>query len=233
MTVEQIKEHLSKRATIFETGGFRPKYTENESWIGKVYLYKPEESIPLEEDSQLMIPLFQLCLSDLPFVPESLKDTKAITVFISNEIPLELEPITNGNRWVLREYSHDDNLIINDLSNPKSYLKPFPLSPKLVENDAPMWDSYDISEEISNEVLKLEDEGIIESYFDIVENYYQHKIGGYPAFCQPGIKFSEGFEFVLQISSDEKANLNIVDGGSMYFAKNIDTSEWLFYCDFY
>jgi uncharacterized protein YwqG len=233
MTVQQVKERLYKQATVFETGGFRPQNSENESWIGKVYLYKPEESIPLEEDGKPMIPLFQLCLSELEFVPESLKNTKVITVFISEEIPVESDPIPNGKRWILREYSYDDTLIINNLSNPKSYLKSFPLSSRIVEDDSPMWDSYDIPDELSSEVLRLEKEGVIDDYYDIVENYYQHKIGGYPAFCQPGIKFEEGFEFVLQISSDEKANLNVIDGGSMYFAKNKLTSEWLFYCDFY
>jgi hypothetical protein len=233
MDIEQIKKNLSKKATIFKTGGFRPQNSANESWIGRVYLYKPNEFIPLQSNGERMIPLFQLCLENLEFVPDILKDTRVITVFISDEIPVELEPTHNGNKWVLREYSYQDNLIINNLSNPKSFLKSFPLSARTVEDDSPMWDTYDISDEICDEVLRLEDEGVIDSYYDIVENYYEHKIGGYASFCQPGIKFEEGFEFVLQISSDEKANLNVVDNGSMYFAKNVLTSEWLFYCDFY
>ena len=45
--------------------------------------------------------------------------------------------------------------------------------------------------------------------------------------------FGDGYEFMLQIASDEKANLNIVDNGNFYLAKNSQTGEWRLYCDFY
>jgi hypothetical protein len=37
----------------------------------------------------------------------------------------------------------------------------------------------------------------------------------------------------LQISSDEKAHLNVVDSGTIFLAKNPKTGEWVFYCDFW
>ena len=67
----------------------------------------------------------------------------------------------------------------------------------------------------------------------MIENHYNHKIGGYPAFTQPGTDFGDGFEFVFQISSDEKAHFNVVDRGNIYLAKNIVRGDWVFYCDFY
>lgn len=49
---------------------------------------------------------------------------------------------------------------------------------------------------------------------------------------QPGIEFSPGFEFVLQIASDAKAQLNVVDSGAIFLAKNAASGAWE-YCDFY
>jgi uncharacterized protein YwqG len=231
MTVEEIKNKLSKKAVEFSTGGFKPTNTDTESWIGRVYLYKQDETIPPDNNGDLMFPLFQLCLSNLPFTPNALSKTKVITVFISEDYPKDLS--ANGDNWLLREYFFETELLIKDLTNQASHIKPFPLKPKLIKNDYPVWDGGGIPGDIEDEILKLENGGIIESYYDIVENHYLHKVGGYPSFCQPGIDFGDGFEFVLQISSDEKADLNIVDSGTIFLAKSVKTSEWKFYCDFY
>jgi hypothetical protein len=144
---------------------------------------------------------------------------------------MDLTP--NGNNWLLREYKNTDQIVIKDLKNDSSFIKHFPLSNKLIEEDYPVWEDYEISEEISNKILELKNSGIIDSYYDIIENNYSHKIGGYATYCQSGIDFGEDFEFVFQIASDEKANLNIIDSGNFYLAKNKKTEEWLLYCDFY
>lgn len=227
----QIKSALEKKATEFISGGFKPTNSISESWIGKVYLYLENEAIPLDNDGELMLPLFQLCLEGLPFVPEILEESKIITVFISKNFPMDLTP--NGNNWVLREYKSLDNIIIKDLKNNTSFIKPFPLSNRLIEKDYPVWEDPEIPNDISNKINELEDSGVIDSYYDIIENNYSHKIGGYATYCQSGIDFGDDFEFVFQIASDEKANLNIVDCGNIYLAKNRKTEEWVFYCDFY
>lgn len=103
-----------------------------------------------------------------------------------------------------------------------------------IKNDFPVWDNGGIPFEIEDEILKLEDNDGIDYYDDIVEeNYYGHKIGGYPDFCQSGFFFEDGYEFVIQISSDEKAGINIVDSGSYYFFYNNVLDKWKVYCDFY
>lgn len=101
-----------------------------------------------------------------------------------------------------------------------------------IEKDYPQWEGG-IPVDIADAVLKLEIEGEIEDYYDIVEHLYTHKIGGYPSFCQSGVDFGEGFEFAFQISSDEKINLNVVDNGSLMFSRNQNTGEWKLYYDFY
>lgn len=229
--IEEIKRQIVKQAVKLNVGGFKPTNSMTESWIGKVYLYGLEEEIPLDKNGALMIPVLQLCLENLPFVPKILSKTKVITVFISEELPFETTQ--NGDGWELREYSIEDELLKKDLKHSASKLKPFALKPALLNEDYPVWDGGGLSSHMEDKIIKLEESGIIENYYDIFENQYGHKIGGYPSFCQPGIDFGENYEFTLQIASDEKLNLNIVDGGTIFLAKNKMTKKWKFYCDFY
>ncbi|HBI86431.1 MULTISPECIES: hypothetical protein [Sphingobacterium] len=60
-----------------------------------------------------------------------------ITVFIAEELPMDIT--ANGNEWLLREYKKSDKLIIKELNNPDSGLKPFPLKPSKIEEDYPVW----------------------------------------------------------------------------------------------
>ena len=235
MTVEELKNKIVKPVTKFSTGGFRPKNTIEESWIGRVFAYNEDEEIPKDKNGDLMFPLAQFYLPNLPYVHPRISNIKLITVFISADLPDCFEPM--GENWVIREYENLDTIKIKKLENPNSFLKAFPLQAELDENDFPLWDGGGLSMEDEAEVLRLENEGIIEDYFDITEHIYDHKIGGYPSFCQSGIGnsdgFGEGFEFVFQISSDEKANFNVIDNGSLMFAKNSDTNQWSVYYDFY
>lgn len=229
--LEDIKNRLRKEATIFKTGGFRPTNSKNESWIGRVYLYKKDEEIPFDKNGDLMYPLFQLCLKDLPFVPKLLKNTKVLTVFISKSFSVD-DVQKVGDTIIIREYSYDDELIIKDLKNEESFMKAFALKAEYLKEDYPVWDceeTYDIQDEI----IKLEESGVIQSYFDFATTSFEHKIGGYASFRQSGIYFGDDYEFVFQISSDEKANLEFVDDGALYFAKNSKDGTWVYYCDFY
>ncbi|AJW63549.1 hypothetical protein VO54_02077 [Elizabethkingia miricola] len=229
--IEYIKKQIVRKATEFITGGFKPTNLNSESWVGKVYLYKENEEIPRDNNGDLMFPLFQLCLDGIDNIPEILSDTKALTVFISQDPPLDLAP--NGDGWLVREYKKFDHLIIKELANTESFIKPFPLAPKTIEEDYPVWDGGGLTSEMEDKILELEDSGIIDSYYDIADNHYGHKLGGYPSFCQSGADFGEDYEFVFQIASDEKANFNFVDSGTIFLAKNIKTGEWKYYCDFH
>ena len=92
----------------------------------------------------------------------------------------------------------------------------------------------DLEEDMMKFICDLENKENIDYYNDIMEgNYAMHKIGGYPASIQGGVGYDTGFEFVLQISSDSKANLNIVDSGNFYFGYNPNLKEWSVRCDFY
>ncbi|MFD2907422.1 hypothetical protein ACFSX9_01610 [Flavobacterium ardleyense] len=91
---------------------------------------------------------------------------------------------------------------------------------------------------MEHEIIKLKNSGIIQSHYDIADfHQYAYKIGEFPSYCQSGISiyedFVEGFEFVFQITSNEKINLSIIDSGSFMFAKNDKTKKWNLYYDFY
>ncbi len=233
MEIEEIKKKISKSATKFVIGGFRPQNTIEESWIGKVFAFKENEEIPTDENGNLMLPLVQFYLQNLPYIHPQLEKTKLITVFITEEFPKCFEPM--GKNWVVREYENIDDIQIKQISNPKSFIKSFPLKAEFVKEDYPIWDGGGLSLEMEDEIFRLEEEGIIKGYYDDIgkEHAFEHKIGGYPSFCQSGVDFGEDYEFIFQISSDEKAGFNVVDSGSLMFAKNTKTNEWKIYYDFY
>lgn len=89
--IEEVKNKISKNAIVFEVGGFRPENTIQESWIGKVSVYKSEETIPIDKNDELMLPLAQIYIPNLPFIHPKLSKTKVLTVFISKEFPECLE----------------------------------------------------------------------------------------------------------------------------------------------
>ncbi|SEI17871.1 protein of unknown function [Pseudomonas asplenii] len=230
MDIEEIKLRLVRPATKFVAGGFRPTHEHDESWLGKVFLFRPDEAIPLNAAGEQMLPYAQFHLPSLPYTCPALADVRVLTLFISREFPEPFEPM--GGNWLIREYGDADVLVNKSLSVADSPLKAFPLKAELMD-DFPLWDGGGVPEALEDEILDLERAGTIESYYDLITHVYEHKIGGYPSFCQSGVEPEEGFEFVFQISSDAKIHLNVVDNGSLMFWKNTATGEWQLYYDFY
>ena len=231
MDKNTLLQAIRRKATQFTTGGFRPTNTSEESWIGRVFIYKAEEELPLDSDGRPMIPLAQFYLPALPFVPESLQGFEYITVFLSTQFPDPFDSM--GNRWVIRTYTATDEIIEKEFPIDTVYIKAFPLQPSLVEQDCPLWDGGGLTTEQEDAFLALEEEGIIEGYYEETTHSYLHKIGGWPSFCQSGVDFEEGYSFVFQLSTDAKANLNVVDNGSFLFAFNPSVQQWQLYYDFY
>lgn len=230
-TINTIKKEIEKPATLFETGGFQPGNKITESWIGRVFAYGADEGIPENSNGRQMLPLAQFYLPTLPFVPDQIKDIRLLTVFMTEEFPDILAE--SGDNYVIREYRHEEDIIIKELENPNSPLKPFPLKAIVAMDDCPLWDGGGLEPRVVEEIFQLEKSGAIESYYDITVQHYGTKIGGYPSFCQSGITFGEGFEFIFQVASDPKANLTILDGGSFMFARNAETGIWRLYYDTY
>lgn len=230
MKVQEIKERLMKEATIFKTGGIRPTNELLESWIGKVSWKKENESIPKDVDGNEMNPLATLFLDGLVGIPQSLKEIYLVTVFISPNIYNHLMDV--DGYFCVRTYKKQDVLVPCKYMNED--IKAFPLVPKVIYNDMPVWDGGGIPIEIMDEILRLEEDENIEYCEDIQEDSYpMHKVGGYPAYIQSGGWDEDKYEFVFQISSDEKAGLNIIDNGSFYFFHCKEEQKWQMQCDFY
>lgn len=237
MSPEEIKAALARPAVAFTRDCLQPTYVTTKSWLGRVYLGRPGETLPLDAQGQPMWPLLQLVLTDLPWVPKALANTQALAVFLSQQLPIALPLATrtapNGQNWLMREYHSGETLVMKELVAATSPLRPFALQAGPVVADYPVWDDGNIPEEMVARIAALARAGVVDEDSEWAENCDGHKLGGWPTFCQPGIEFSPGFEFVLQIASDAKAQLNIVDGGTIFLAKNAATGEWEFYCDFY
>ncbi|MBD8573793.1 DUF1963 domain-containing protein [Pseudomonas syringae] len=231
MDIQDIKRELAKPATTFEAGGFRPANTIEESWLGRVFLYRPDEELPLGADGQPLLPLAQFYLPALPCVSPQLANTRVLTVFIAKSFGEVFAPM--GDSWLIREYGYDDELVRKDLTVPASFIKAFPLKAEKLEEDYPLWDGGGVPLHLDREICALIKSGDLDSYYDFTTHSYKHKIGGYPSFCQPGVDPGEDFEFVFQVSSDPKINLNVVHSGSLMFWKHRVTGEWTIYYDFY
>lgn len=232
MTVKEIKEELAKKAVIFETGGKRPTRELLESWIGSVCWQHEGEDIPKDKNGNNMASVATIFLKDLPFVPLELTGIELVTVFMSKDVWDNLISDDLSPWFYIRTYTSLEQLVPCEYQT--DMIKPFPLIPQLIENDYPCWDGGGIPEEIEDTILQLETTEGIDYFDDICEEIYaQHKVGGYPAFCQSGYSFGDEYEFVMQISSDAKALFNIVDSGKFYFFYNPLISDWKVYCDFY
>lgn len=227
MSIKHIQSQLAKQATIFQTGGFRPTHELLESWIGYVGWSLLEEDRP--SDFQ---PLATLFLKDLPYVPQALQPFQLVTLFVHENIFNHLMEDDLSTYFEIRAYTTLENLVQRDWQHDR--IRAFPLQAEHIHNDYPVWDGGGIPAQIEEDILRLEHEEGLNYFDDILEDLYpQHKIGGYPTFCQSGYEFGEDTPFVFQIASDAKAQLNIVDNGNFYFFYNPTEQTWRAYCDFY
>ena len=161
-----------------------------------------------------MIQLGQFYLPALPHVPSSLSDVALLTAFISPG--LEGDSDLMEGCWEIREYQSVENLVRRESCHVEGGLKAFPLRHSLVEVDHPLWDGGGLTREQEVAFLELERSGEIEGYYEVTDHHYGHKFGGYPSFCQSGVDLYP-HEFVFQIASDAKIQLNVIDNGNLTF----------------
>lgn len=230
--IKELQRKIAREITYFQTGGVRPRGAIDECWIGRVLACAADEELPTDQNGAPMLPLAQFYLPALPHVPQVLDGVKLLAVFISQDL-IGKSPEQMDGLWKVREYKNEAELAIKELSNPRSQIRPFPLQPKFAADDTPVWDGGGLDADAIDEILRLEETEGLEYYDDIALEFYNcTKFGGYPSFCQSGVSFGDDFQFVFQISSDEKACFNVIDGGSLMFAKNPQSGAWSLYYDF-
>lgn len=217
-------EKILKKASIAQISGFRPPEDPLTSWFGGRGVMLSSESIP-QYSGNPMFPLLQVNLTELPYLPPKLTNTKILVVwFNQKEIPFDKK---NGDGWLIREYSSFDNLkVVENVEKPTN-LKSFPIKWNLLEKERPGWDEAGGLIDMS---AINENEEASDKFFDEYQNHPFTKIGGYPTEIQHGIGGDS--TFVFQIGSEEKPNWMWADNGIGYFLKT-QSGEWEFQCQFY
>ncbi|WP_379970306.1 DUF1963 domain-containing protein [Ectobacillus sp. sgz5001026] len=70
-----------------------------------------------------------------------------------------------------------------------------------------------------------------DTFFDEYEQYSRTKIGGFASYIQSPI--SQDYEYIMQITSEEKPKFMIGDNGNIYIYKSRLDDEWYLYWDCY
>ncbi|ROL80769.1 hypothetical protein BLX41_08690, partial [Pseudomonas protegens] len=184
MDIQDIQRSLARPALKLVAGGFRPTQAMDESWLGRVFLFREDEELPRNRAGETLLPFAQLYLPALPFHSPLLEGVRVLSVFVANPFPEPLEPM--GERWMIREYRDDEVLVHKELAAPGAFLKPMPIKAEALAEDFPLWDGGGIPDEVEQAILELERSGRIECYYDLISHCYEHKLGGYPSYCQSG-----------------------------------------------
>lgn len=220
---ESFKQKIVRKAIVMDIGGFKPSDDPLESWFGKVCFAKPNEQWPLQKGKP-MFALAQINLTQFPFKPRALADIEFITLFIGPEGLPDSEP--NGSNWLLRAYTSTDELVPLAQVKTNSWIKPFPMKARVVDEDFPCWED-----------LPIEcPEALDEQYYDRFQNEYGFKFGGWPSLVQAEIYWAPNNqheaipEYVFQVDSTDKGNWMWADNGVAYYGRGTapgHTDEWV------
>ncbi len=204
--------------SLMQLGGFRPTDNPFASWFGRVRVSRPNESHPMH-GGEPMLPLCQINCAELPYHPPSLADIRLLTVFIApDELPMDT---ANGDGWLLRAYTEQDELIPIVTPEIASPIKAFPIRYELGAADYPCQEDAPV---------QVPDE-YDDSYDDLFPNYERSKVGGYPTLIQGELYWSPynrhpaNPEYIFQINSEEKADWWWGDNGIGYFGRGTGTTR--------
>jgi len=211
MSIDEIRSGIRRRGICMEIGGFRPPENPATSWFGHVGFALPDEVWPCT-DGKPMHALCQINLTELPFRPPRLDDLEFITVFVGpDELPIG-HP--NGINWCLRAYRSISQLVPLAGSQTGSPMKPFPMRPKIIEEDYPCW--ADVPCAVPPDINR---------YYELYQNMEGFKLGGWPTLIQSEIFWAPWQshpihpEYVFQIDTTEKGNWMWGDNGVGYFGR--------------
>ena len=175
--VDEFRSTIRRRAICMEIVGFRAPENPRTSWFGHVGFALPGEAWPCTEGKP-MHALCQINLTELPFRPRRLDDVEFINVFVGpDRLPIDA---ANGTNWCLRAYRSIGQLVPLAAPPTGSPMKPFPMRPKVVEEDYPCHD--DIPCAVPPEIG--------DGYYDVFHNTPGFKLGGWPSLVHSEIYWS-------------------------------------------
>lgn len=192
----QFLDNLLRKTSVAQIGGFRPSDSPTASWFGEAGVGLPGETLP-DYQGKTMLPLLQVNVTELPYIPSQLEKTKLLIVFLNRDkIPFD-KP--HGEGWLIREYTSLEQLVPLPLASEPEHIRPFPIKWELSERDAPGWEMAGSLADMS-EIHESDDASNL--FFERYEGIAGTKMGGYPYEIQHG-DFGDS-EFVFQIGSEEK-----------------------------
>lgn len=231
LNLDYIKNKLSRKASLMQIDDSTENIDIYSSWFGKVLLGLPNEKWPTSKGEQ-MDPLCQINVSQLPYIPEELKDIEFITVFIGpNELPFNN---VNGENWCLRSYKNINDLVPLEQINTTSQIISHPMKGQLIGEDYPSWDDF-VDLKLNNKNINLPKQ-VEDEFDDCFKNIAGFKIGGWPTLLQSEIYWAPDNQnlikpqFIFQIGSIPKCNFSWGDNGVGYFGRGTmdgQLDEWV------
>lgn len=196
---------LQRLASVAQIGGFRPPSTPRSSWLGAVLLGAPGESWP-ESDGRPLAPACQILVEELPAAaPAPLADIALLTLFL--DLPdMPENNAQHGDGWELRTYATVDDLVPVNAPEPgDAHPRPFPV----------LWRPRTELPRGTKSRTSCSTPGTSSMTtipIPTCSTSTASKVGGWPRTIQSDIDWpAKDTEFVLQVDSDEKAQIAIVD----------------------
>lgn len=231
-SVNQVRRMLQKEAVILRSSAAPLELNGDVSCLGCVTRRLPGEEWPTDVEGNRLEPLATIFVPDLPGVPEALSKVALITIFAPLEAWAEDPKEKTKLGCVIRTYS--DLIGVESCHYVSETLKPCILTPEAVADDMPKGPSCGGGRKVWKQVEVLEKKHKLDYLRDVCSaDYETHKLGGYPTYVQGKPDIPKRYPFVLQISHDDAAGLEVADGGSYYFFYNPDKKDWRVYADFY
>lgn len=217
------RSQITKPASALEVGGFRPTGNPNTSCFGEVRVARNSNDWPHRRGKPLW-PVCQLNILEAPFVPNGLKDLAMLQFFIaddyisSDNVVADSDDDESVSSFFVRAYPCLDDLVPVSAPSHGSAFLPFEARwMDKHQTDYPTHDTMPIDFDSLGVGDYYEQQGI--------DGVHKTKLAGWPSCIQsePWWDYREegdGFEYVLQIDSEEKSKCWWGDGGAVFVARH-------------
>lgn len=186
------------------------------SLLGKVNICKHDEEWPVHNGISLL-PLIQINVSELPFIPDSFKHLKYLAIFIVNEEAIDYYG-NNDTNLLVRTYIDED---INYLPTPAE----ISINPRIISYETQLdFPTYeDLAGGIKENLKSYKDPFGEETTYESIVN---DKLLGWPFWCQSSeLESFKDAEFILQISDHDDEWL-VGDCSTLYVFRCLKTNKY-------
>ena len=211
---------LVRHASVATLGVEQPSGDPRTSKFSGDFVMLPDEEWPTWEGKPLQA-FLQINTTQLTEIPEALGNYKLITVFVNEkELPFEMP---HGKGWLVRCYASLDGLEARSNPITGSRIRPCEITWTTFQ-DSPGWDDFPTGIDMKAFNGLRESDKLLE---DRYKNFKKTKVGGWPSLIQGSLDMGAS-NFQFQVGSEQKANWNCIDAGTMYFG--LVNGEWKFEC---